>query len=87
MLDNNIIVRVLNIVMKRNNNIYIIGQKCNIINTMYETPCSSALLSIFVVAEDKKILSWNIKQVICKMWAIPSTKTEFFVIPLRHSKN
>lgn len=91
MLDNKIIVRVLNIVMTQTNDIHIIGRKCNIINSLYERPCLSGILSIFIVVEDNKLYNWDIiyiyKQVICKMWVIPSTTTEFIVIPLRHNKN
>lgn len=87
MLDSKTIVRVLNIVKTRHD-IYVIGQKCNITNSIYEKPCCSAILSIFIVTNDNNTLFyWSIKHIMCKMWIIKKTRTDFIVIPLRHNKN
>lgn len=86
MLDNKVIVRLLNIVKIRND-IYIIGKKCNIRNSLYEKPCLSTMLSIFIVTEDNTLLYWSIKHIMYKMWIIRKTRTDFIVILLRHNKN
>lgn len=87
MLDDKTIIRVLNIVQKQTNDIYIIRRKFNIVSSIYEKPCSSTILSIFIVSENNTLYYWSVKQVICKMWTIKKTKNKCIVVPLRHDKN
>lgn len=85
MLDDKTIIKVLNIIERQTNDIYIIGRKFNIVSSIYERPYSLALLSIFVVLEGNTLYYWSVKQ-ICKMWTIKKIKNKYIVVPL-HDKN
>ncbi|KAK0156988.1 hypothetical protein PV328_012040, partial [Microctonus aethiopoides] len=87
MLEDKNIYQVQNIVKVLPNQIYFIIRRFKIIDIVYENPCSSAMLFMFVIVEDKHhALTTCLKSDIAyKMWTIPHSRREYFAIELCHT--
>ncbi|KAL1516234.1 hypothetical protein ABEB36_000153 [Hypothenemus hampei] len=85
MLSNKIIILVLNVI-KNNNDIIILGKKYKIISSIYNKPCESNELDMYIVRESNKVSSWSVNLAYCKMVIIPKSGSEFYVMPLRHTQ-
>lgn len=76
---------MINIVKLLPNDIYIVTKECKVIDQIYETPCSSDMLLMFLVSEDNCLNEFNISEIMFKMWAIPKCENKYYVIPLCHN--
>lgn len=69
MMKDGTIIRILNIIEIRT------GEVCNIIghkrklavDNLYEKPCPSSLLKIFIVSNETRLYHWPVSQIMCKM--------------------
>lgn len=86
LLKNGHYIVILNIV-KKNEDIFVIGKKCTYVKNLYDIPCQSSEFGIkIMITDSKEIFSYSITDVICKAWKIPCTnrKNLFAIFPLNH---
>lgn len=85
LLKDNSVIIVLNIVQLENNDIYIIEHKCKILKELYDQPCSSKLLDIYIIRDviNLTLSWWPISSISKKMWRLQLAEVDY-VIPIRH---
>lgn len=79
-------LKILNIVQKRNKEIFVIGNKLKYIKD--ELPCKSSDFGIKVMTIDSdNLFAWPITNVLCKTWKIPysNDRNTFAIFPLNHA--
>lgn len=79
------IICVENIIQSQNLQIFVIGTKCNKLNTLYSAPCSSGKLNIYVISKITNITLWPIIEIEGKVYNLVNSKNESIAIPLRHA--
>ena len=86
MLKDGTIIRILNIFQTRTEEVCnIIGHKCKVADdNLYEKPCPSSFLKVFIVTNGTGLCHWPVSQIMCKMWSIRGNRTQEYVMPLRH---
>lgn len=87
-LKNNIYAIIVNIIQKRNKDIFIIGKKLKYIKDVYELPCKSSDFGIKVMTIDNNnIFYWQVTDILCKAWKIPyeNDRNTFAIFPLNHA--
>lgn len=80
-------VLILNIVQKKNKDIFLIGKKLKYIKEVYKLPCDSSDFSIKVMKVDhNNLFSWPVTDLLCKTWKIPygNDRDIFAIFPLNH---
>ena len=85
MLENDTIVIVRNIIFCNNEKIYkIIGTELKKHQSLYNLPCQSSLIGIYVAKLVDELNEWPISSIRNKMWKIPLSEDLFVVNPLLH---
>lgn len=84
LLNNFNIVRVVNIIENKGNEVFILAEICRKVGYMYEKPCNSSLFNIYLVTGSRKLDYWPIENIVNKMYVIPKSANEFYVIPFNH---
>lgn len=86
MLKNHDICKVLNIIKTVPDKIYVIVKHYKVINPVYEKPCSSAMLFMFIVVEDNRSLSKCLmSEIMYKMWTTQKSRNEYYALALNHA--
>lgn len=86
MLKNHDICKVLNIIKLLPDKIYLIVKHYKVINPIYEKPCSSAILFMFIVVEDNRSLSKCLtSKIMYKVWTTQKSRNEYYALPLSHA--
>jgi len=78
----------LNIVQKRNKDVFLIGKKLKYIKDVYESPCKYSDFNIkIMIVNNYNICSWPITDLLGKAWKIPfgNKPNTFAIIPLNHT--
>ncbi|XP_029161035.1 uncharacterized protein LOC114932803 isoform X1 [Nylanderia fulva] len=76
---------VVNIIQSQNLEIFIIGVKCNKLNTLYSLPCSSGKLNIHIISKTTEMSLWPITEIEGKVYNLLNSKNESIAIPLCHA--
>ena len=86
MLKDGTIIRIVNIMQIRTEQVYnVIGHKRKVAaDNLFEEPCPSSVLKVFIVSEGTRLCYWPLSQIKCKMWTIKRNETQDYVMPLRH---
>ncbi|KAB0790543.1 hypothetical protein PPYR_05331 [Photinus pyralis] len=82
-MNDNSVVIIKNIV-SLNNVVTVIGQKYLVLENLYNLPCESSKLNIFVVSKEGPIKSWELPQVLHKFFKL-TLNNKVVVFPLLHT--
>ena len=86
MLNDETIIRIVNIVKIRTEGVYnVIGHNRKVAaGNLFEKPCPSSVLKVFIVSEGTRLYYWPVSQIKYKMWTIKRNDTQDYIMPLRH---
>lgn len=84
LLKDGAIIYVKNIIQSTNEQIFIVGTKCKVINTLYSLPCPSSKLNIYMIEKTTEMSVWPIIEIEAKVYNLRNSKNESIAIPLRH---
>lgn len=89
MLIDESVVMVSNIIQQtdNNNNIFIIGRRCQIKDQLYNKPCLSSILKCFVVEKHVNhldLVMWPVTSILTKCMTLPHDDHSLAVLPIQH---